>query len=165
MPPLLANQGAASSAPSASTASTIHVAGVAYGNAGHAAVLPESSLVGWLLGRLAAASVMSPSTIDVALVRPSHRPPVPTAFSPEWTAALRAKLSQAVSFNRLTDQACRPLASNAFDKQRFLCQWNSYADGGAAPVASAGKKAASATDSGSAPQPLGKAPGPAVRRR
>jgi 1-acyl-sn-glycerol-3-phosphate acyltransferase len=109
--------------------SGLHVAGVAYGNPAHTAPVtanPSSGIVQWLVHECAAASLRSLATVDVAAVRPSHRPPVPSTFSTEWATTLQTKLGQAVSFNRSTDQPCRPLASTAFDKQRFLCQWLFY---------------------------------------
>uniref|UniRef100_A0A7S1L9E4 Phospholipid/glycerol acyltransferase domain-containing protein n=1 Tax=Neobodo designis TaxID=312471 RepID=A0A7S1L9E4_NEODS len=108
----------------------LFLAGVAYGNVAHPApvVSPAASLAGWLFGHCLAWSVGAPSTVDVAVVRKSHRPPVPSAFAGDWAASLQAKLGQAVSFNRPTDKPCRPLASSAYDKERFLCQWGQYND-------------------------------------
>jgi hypothetical protein len=119
------------------------LAAVAYSNeAAHPApVVPAGTgLAWWLFGHCVAWSTLTPSTADVAVVRRTHRPPVPSSFAADWATSLQAKLGQAVTFNRPTDKPCRPLGSSAFDKERFLCQWGQYND--AAATAAGEKKSA-----------------------
>lgn len=106
----------------------VHIAAISYSNPKHPVVLPYSgSLLGWLLLRCIPISFLNAGAIEVAVVRPSHIPPLPSSFSREWSAALQARLALAASFCRPTDAPCRALSgSSATDKRLFLAQWLSY---------------------------------------
>jgi 1-acyl-sn-glycerol-3-phosphate acyltransferase len=106
---------------------TLFTAAIAYSNMSHPSPLFEKTpFIVWLIRACMASSIFNVSAVDVAVTRPSHRPPLPITFSPEWSSSLQAKLCQAISFNYPTDRPCKPVASTAFDKQRFLCQWEYY---------------------------------------
>jgi hypothetical protein len=101
----------------------LHIAALSYTNAYHALVLPSGSgLLAWSF-RCLAVSLGRQGGVDVAIVRPSHIPPLPSAFNAEWSSALQSRLALAASFNRPLDTPCRPLASTATDKRFFLAYW------------------------------------------